>query len=131
MATIEDAIFTRASGFGGLAALVTNRVYPRRLPSGATLPAVTYGLIDDVEPQAMGVGVGVTTARFQITAWAETFDGARDVGVQIRAAFKRWRGTVATIEVQDSLPAGRAEDNDPDAALFWRHQDYLVSYVEA
>ena len=131
MATIEDAIFSRASGFAGLVALVADRVYPRRLPSGVTLPAVTYGLIDDVEPQAMGGGAGVTTARFQFTAWAETFGSARDVGVQLRAAFGRWRGTVAAIEVQDSLPAGRAEDNDPAAGLFWRHQDYLISYVEA
>lgn len=131
MATIEDAIFTRASGFAGLSALIGSRVYPRRLPEGVTLPAATYGLVDDVEPQAMGAGSGVTTARVQFTAWADTFDVARDVAVQLRQAFRRWRGTVSGIEVQDSLPAGRSEDHNPEAGLFWRHLDFLISYGEA
>jgi uncharacterized protein DUF3168 len=131
MVTIEDAIFTRASGHEGLAGHIADRAYPRRLPEGVILPAMSYGLIDDIEPQAMGQGTGVTTARFQLTAWAETFDAARDISVEIRAAFKRWRGTWAGIDVQDSLPAGRVEDNDAEAGLYWRHQDFLISYAEA
>ena len=134
---IEEAIFTRGSTHAGMTGLIGAgndcRFYPGRVPPEAVLPAASYQRIPgaDEEPQAMGVGAGVTTARYQITAWAATYQMARDLADQIRAAFARWRGVVAGVTIQDSLPVLTNEEDEPDAGTFWRSRDFLISFLEA
>ena len=38
---IEELIFTRLSGFGGLTALVGTRIFPNRMPQDVIFPAVS------------------------------------------------------------------------------------------
>jgi len=50
----------------GAAALVGQRIYPDRLPAGATLPALTYSLISEVPDPYVP---GVRQARVQVSCW--------------------------------------------------------------
>lgn len=99
--TIESAIYSRLSGFAGLSALVSTRIYPNVLAQNATLPAVVYQRISAGRISLMGVDAAVLPARFQFTAWATGHTAAAAVRDQVRQALQRWSQTGPPV-VQDT-----------------------------
>ena len=95
---LEESIYTRLTGFAGLSALVSTRVYPGRLPQNPTLPAVVYEGIAGFEFPAFSSNSGTETRTFQITAWAETYSEAKSVETQIKLALKRWRSSGDSVQ---------------------------------
>jgi hypothetical protein len=116
--SLESEVYSRLSGFAGLTALVSTRIYPLRLPQDTTLPAVTFTRLSASRLSAMGSDPGLVRARVQYDAWTEgsgAFDGARAIAEQIRAALQRWRTTSGTI-VQDSFLESEVELYEADVS---------------
>lgn len=134
MATIEDAIFTRGSTFGGLTALLgTNptRLYPVQAPQNAVAPYVTYQMISGPREHAMGSDPGVAHPRFQFSPWAKTRTEAKAITVQLIACYSRWRGVVATIDVLDSFLDNEGDLGLDDVVLLYqRFVDFIISHRE-
>lgn len=131
MAHLEAALFTRLTTHAGLAAIIGTRAYPVLLPQNPTLPAVVYQRISTRRPHAGGVDTGVAIPRFQVTGWATTALGAKDLKEQMRAALQRWRGTVAGILVMDTFLEGELDRYDDDAKLFGEQLDVFIPHREA
>ena len=123
---IEETIFTRLSTFAGLAALVSTRIYPVIMPQGAVKPAITYQLISSTRESCMVKDDGIVRARFQITAWGETFTGVKAVIEQVRQALQRW----STSGVQDTYIDGQYDLYDEGAYLHGAAIDAMVVYEE-
>lgn len=135
MAEIEQALFTRLSGFSGLAALISARIYPMRAPQAATLPFVVYQRLPGGERvTAMGADPGVSFSPFQFDCYGQTYPSAKAVGTQLRYALERWRDANSNPEVLDSF-IERDQDLDPMeepvTELFRVSQDYRIAHREA
>lgn len=108
MPAIEDALYARLQAVSGFTTLVSARVYPQKTENqNPTSPYVTYEVLRSERPSAMGSDPGniATEIRYHIwaanTASVSAFDSARSVAVAMIAALKRWRGTLASTEVED------------------------------
>lgn len=125
---VESTLYSRLTTFAGLVALVVKRVYPLIIPQGAAYPAVTYQRIS-TEPRevAMGGDPGIARARIQVTAWANTFDDAKDVGNQVRLALERWNPT----GVFDTYIIAENDLYDEEAYKFGVAIDAQVVHTEA
>lgn len=92
---LNDALYSYLSGYSGLTALVSNRIYPDKLPDKCTLPAVTYQLVSEEETETFRQPtVDLLAAVYSITVWASTRAAANSVGKQLRKAFKNYSGVM-------------------------------------
>lgn len=128
--SVETVLFSRLSGFAGLSALVSTRVYPNLIPQNSTLPVVSYQRISTTRESAMGDDTGVARARFQLDAFAATYLNVRAVAEQVRAALQRWTNSSGTV-VQDSFILGEQEFYEDETKRYRVSQDFEIIYVEA
>lgn len=84
--SVESDIYSALTGYAGLSALVSTRVYPQVIPDGATLPAVAYQRVGTEPVQTLHGTVPAARARFSFSAWAATYADALSVIAQVRAA---------------------------------------------
>lgn len=110
---IEAALVTRAAAVSGLTALIGSRFYPQMMPQNPTYPAVTYFLVAAPRETAMGADPGIVYAHLQLSAWSTDYLEATNVAEQLRGTFQRWRGTVGSVEILDTLE-WMAHDAPPD-----------------
>lgn len=126
---IEETLYSRLSGYAGLTALVSTRVYPNIKPQDAELPAVSYRRISSLRYSAMSIDTGVVKARFQIDAWAATYDGVSALRDQVRAAMQRWRTETGTV-VQDSFILNETDLYEDDTKQHHIAIDVEINYIE-
>lgn len=136
MADIEQAVKTRLTGFAGLAALVSTRVTPmaldqelRDLP--AFLDSVTFQKISALRLHSYGADPGVVTARFQIDSWGNTYNKAKAVAVQVRAALANQYGvTWSSVVIQNCRIDNEIDDMDTETEIYRVIQDFSITYEE-
>ena len=131
---VEEALYHRLANFAGLAALVSTRIYPMRLPPAVTLPAVTYQRVSGVRVQSLGGPTGLASPRFQISVWASTYSAAKAVATQIRYALDGFQGNMGAspfINVGGITLENELELIDPDTQLFHIPSDFTIWHAEA
>jgi hypothetical protein len=132
---IDEALFTRLSGFAGLSSLVGSRIYPVMLPQSPTYPAISHFSIGGGETvMAMGSDPGLVVAQWQFSAWGSKAKDARDAIEQVRLALQRFRGTVSGTVIQDILADGPMRREPPELVdgvlVFQFSRDFRIWYVE-
>lgn len=135
MADLEQAVYTRLTTFAPLVALVADRVYPGSATQGAEYPFVTYQRISTPRFHAMGVDATTAGARFQLNVYARTenntaYGGAKTVAAQVRAAMRRWKGTVAGVVVQDTMLENEMDLEAPDDRVHGVAIDIMIWHSE-
>jgi hypothetical protein len=100
---IEEHIFQRLSGYAGLTALVSTRIYPGMLPETPTYPALTYEITNTDRESAMGSDPGIAHGRLSIMTYGTTYKSARDVKEQVRSALQRYRATLDGTQIMDTF----------------------------
>jgi hypothetical protein len=129
--TIESELFSRLTGFAGLAALIGDRVYPVKLPQNVTLPAITYLKVSAIRASNFGVDTGDVRYRIQINCWSDKKPGealgSNTVAAQVKAALKRYRGG----NFQESFLENEIDDDyDDDAENFRVIMDFIIWFKE-
>ncbi len=114
---IEEDIYTALSGFTGLSALVSTRIYPLHMPQGATVPAVTYTRVSGARISNLD-RENIQNPRYQVDVWDDEYDNARAVAVQVQAAF-------AAASFTSILIADR-HDRDDTAEIYRVSMDFSV-----
>ena len=76
------------------------RIYPNLLPQGCTMPAITYQQISGGRDYVMGGVTGVAEPTYQVTCWAATYAGARELAQEVRGLLNTYSGTVSKTVVQ-------------------------------
>lgn len=73
---LHREVYNRCTTYPPLAALISDRCYPIRLPQAATIPAVTFSQIseDDYDYRAHGEATPRAVGRVTFDCWGETAD---------------------------------------------------------
>jgi hypothetical protein len=125
------AIFARLTGFAGLTALVSARVYPSELPDNPTYPAIMYKC--DRGPALRGAVSNPPYAAdaVHILVYSKTRLEACAVAVQVRLALDRWRkATISGVQVDDCFFEGDVGSYDPSAKVHFVALDFKLHYRE-
>lgn len=132
-ATIEEAIYSRATTHAGLAALISTRCYHYERPEAAAHPHVVFTRISAVRFPLSGADAGICQARVQFDVYGSTAASARATGDQVRLAFERWRGTTGSVVVQDTYAENEMDlSEEPiEEREYRRMLDFMVCYNEA
>lgn len=130
MPDVEDAIFSRLSGFAGLAALIGTRIHPDTLPQEEPLPAIVYQRISTVHHHTHDGPSKLAAPRFQLTVWAETSKAARAVARQIFLALEGFKGTVSGVRIDAGLIDNELTDRDPETEEFRRIVEVFIWHDE-
>lgn len=121
--SLETALVTALRAHSGLAALVAQRIYPVRLPQGATLPAVVYQRISTVRESALGRVVAGASVRVQFTVWGATHQAAQDTADQVRLALLAFTAA----PVVDMELEGDVHDAEPQTETYRVLVDALIT----
>jgi len=105
MSNIGAGIYTKLTGNGTVAGLVSARVYPLILPQKPTLPAVAYQQVSD------GANEGTTSLHgqwYQFGCFALTYAGAQALANAVEAALEEEPG----VGWKSCYRIGRNDDYD-------------------
>lgn len=133
MAEIREAVAARLKGFAPLAALVGDRVYPKKLPQNAAMPAVVYFVAGNAKSSSMGVDDDWARPRFQIDIYADGYSSAAAVAAAIAGkggALRRWRGAEAGVTILDSFFLNEIEPDEPDDQRHHTALDFEIIHRE-
>lgn len=133
---IEDALFAIAKANAGVTALIGTspcRAYPVLAPEPVpAYPFVAYSIISETNTSAMGVDTGVLRRRVQMDCYDTTATGAATLAEAIKAAFKRYSGTVSysggSTVIEDIYILGQTDLYDLEARKFKRAVDLDVVF---
>ncbi len=119
----------------GLAALVSTRIYPMRLPQGATLPALCYQDISSQYTQSHGEKSALPRPRFQFTIYGVTVDSVNSISTALKNAIDGYKGSMGTgsyITIVEACLLKNEYSNDETATegIVYRFQDYVIQYKE-
>jgi hypothetical protein len=119
MAEIGEVIYSKLTGYAGLAALVGTRVYPIQLPQRPTLPAVTYQRISTLPIHTRdNAHASLERPRFQFDCWGSSYAGARAVAQEMRNALATFP-QASNPRVDVALMQNEIDDYEPDIGR-WR-----------
>jgi len=119
---------------------VGDRVYPRRLPKDAVLPAITYQVIPAVGPLKVHSDAHSGTGppdgsffmrtRIQLDCWGGTYIDAEDLAAEVRHALHGFSGFMGDLEVSSVHLDIDMDSYDQDVDTYRRIIDGMVQYNE-
>lgn len=124
---IEPGLRTRLDSEVASAA---GRVHPKVLPQGTAYPSLTYELVSDPRLHSHDGPDGLVEARYQVTAWSETYGDMKQAAAEVLAALDGFTGTMGTVEVAATFYAGGRDLFDPDEMVHFHPSDFIVQYRE-
>jgi hypothetical protein len=118
---------------------VDERVYPLALPQDATLPALAWRVVSDVQTlshstdQAHPAATGArrSDSRVQFDCYGATYDEAEALRDELCALAVGYRGAWGDVEVDSVLPDLRLDDWDEAPAVYRAIQDLVVGHRAA
>lgn len=125
--SIEGALYDRLSGYAGLSALVSTRIYNFELPQNPTYPAVAFAKIDSSPIQAMGSNAGLIQSRWIVISFAATRAALLSVDSQVIAALDRYSGTHDTTELHFIEQVG-SEIDRPSNDIWAQQTEFNIYY---
>jgi len=84
--SIESDIYDALSGAAGLAALVSDRIYPSAIAQGASLPAVAFARVETEYVNTLVPATAMKRARIAVQAWGPVQADVEAVGDAIEVA---------------------------------------------
>ena len=129
---VELAIITALKANAGVAAVVSTRVYRKKLPANPTFPAITVQKVDDIADTDTNTG-GWAHTRIQCTAWSSSPGPENALSKLIRKALHRKKNTLMTagsgkVYVVMIRDAGSRPDENTEIPLYMEHRDFMVMY---
>lgn len=120
-----------------VAALVSTRIYPERLPESTsatpnTMPLITCEMVD--EPVRTTHSNNQTfKARARVDAWGGSYKSAHAVADAIHAALQGYAGNMGngSVIVGGVFRQAKRDASEPDVSLFRVSQEYLINWKEA
>lgn len=100
---------------GGVAALVSARVYPVLLPQTPTYPAVSYQRISN---SGTNGSTALRESRWQVNCWAATYAGAVSLSEAVKAAMEEHTDVSQTPGIKYSRVVNEFDDFDPDTEIY-------------
>jgi hypothetical protein len=118
--SLATALYARLVAEGG-----AENVYPVRLPDNPELPALVYQNISGPREYSHDGEAGPHRTRWQVTAWGETYEDAKELAASAILAISAWEGTVSS-ERCVAFVANETDFFDDVAQLFYVPIDVVV-----
>lgn len=130
---VEKALITYFKTDAPLLASLGGRLYPHKLPEGATLPAATYQVIVDNPYNAHEGLTRLVLKRVQLTVWGATYEQAKEAGAQVLTSLSNWaRGQLPagndTLEFEAAIALEGTEFFDNTAQVWAVTRDFNLFY---
>ena len=116
---------------------VGTRVYPRRLPMNAIMPAVTFQVIPAVgalkthsDAHSSGNVASAMQVRMQFDAWASTYNDMEDLAQELRQQLQGFNGTWGTLKINSVHTDLDFDSYDQEIDNYRRIIDCMVKYNE-
>lgn len=132
MAFIEEALRARLTGFAGLAALVSARIHPDKLPPEPSplvttrWPALTYQVVSTERVYSLEGFSCLARPTFQIDVWATSQSSRVNVAHQVKLALEGFVGTVSSVNIRGIFLNSEVDIYEADAEIFRRSLDFEV-----
>jgi hypothetical protein len=127
---IEEALVALLEGAAAVTDIAGERIYPVRLPRGATLPAVTYFLVSGPRDQTQQGPSGLVPARIQVSCWAEGYDAMKSLADAIRLTLDGYRGTTEGVRIGGIELINSQDLFEPEPEIYQRALDFRVKHSE-
>jgi hypothetical protein len=133
--TIEEALFDMLRFDATIYGLVSSRIYPQIIPQNTSLPALEYEIISAPRGHHFTDMTDLVPARFQITAWSETYSNLRTISDAVRNAIDSLQETVGSVEIASCLMIDEVDlvETVPGAdqlRRYGRALDFRITYRE-
>lgn len=128
--SVEKQLYTRLSTYTPLTAIVSNRIYPVKLPQNVTLPAVSYFRVSTDRHSAMGEDIADVTSRFQVSAWGQTYTSVRSIADVVRAALERYSVNGADATIVTIFYINEQDLYEDDLQIYQLAMDFRIHYEE-
>ncbi len=126
MTTIAELVYTQLAADAGVSALVSTRIYPRRLPQSPSMPAVTYQRVSSAPK--MGT-TNVRRSRYQLNCWDLTPDGAQALADAAKAAMEEHTDTNQTPGIKMAVVINEIDSTDDETELERVIVDVLLTTI--
>ncbi len=109
---------------------ITTRCYPGKIPQDPTYPLIVYYKVTGMRDHHLQGPSGLAHPRFQVEAWATTYDAAKTLANAIRVALDGYKGTQGTVDIGSILMESE-RDTYEDAVLCHRViMDWFIWHSE-
>jgi len=134
---VEEALFAILTTDAPLSALVSNRIYPNKLPQNVTYPAIAYRQVAELtqtmfEPPGTNGQVAVRFRFFSVSEEREQFGytEAKRIDEALRVALVGKYGTFSGVEIQGIfLESVAADDYEDTTETYQVIRDFTVYAV--
>ena len=116
--SIATTIYAKLKG------LVSNRMYPLKLPQGATFPALTYFQVSGVAGYTHNKADGTSRERWQISCWAKTYKEAKELAASVTTSLNTFTGGTGAV-AKMSMKDNETDINEPEPGLFQVPCDFV------
>lgn len=129
-ASVREALIQHLIHAPTIFALVGGRVYPKRIPEGESVPAITVTKVSNSYEKVHRERSISKTPRYQVVSWADSADAAESLAALIETVLDGFLGTLgygtATMRVEAITIEGENDDDDEEIGLAWVNQDYAI-----
>ena len=121
-----DAIYSILSNDSTVTDITSTRIYPMRIPQGASLPAITYFIVSGGPINTKDGAATDHQDTFQVSCFTTSYDTIQDLYSAVKAALERYSGTVASTEVHTITYTGHVDLYEEDAEVYHRAIDFRI-----
>lgn len=126
----ERFVYHRLSTTAGIIALVGGRVFPDVAPTKTPRPYVTFQRISTPRIRDLQGPANLAYPRFQIDAWADSRDSAKQVIDAVRVAFDGHSGSQSGVNVRAVSAQDESAEIDAETGLYRARLDAFIWHEE-
>lgn len=128
---IETSLRSYLLAQTSITSLVGQRIYPMRLPQGATLPAITYQVVFGTSTYSHDGDEDLGRRRFQLDCWASTYADSMNVAEAVRAAINGHDGPMGSTAQVNGRVINILDLPEPELAIWRRMVEVQLWHQEA
>ena len=123
---LESDLYTRLSGYAGLIALTSTRIYPLQAPEDVASPYCVYMTVSRARQYSHDGYGNLDRCRVQVSCYGTTYASAHAVAAQVTAAMEAW--PASNTKVQSCLHDGEQDFFEEETETYHVPIDFIVWY---
>lgn len=131
---IEAAIYSELKNNSGVSALVGTRIYPKKLPQNSTFPALIYQQVGGGSIYSHSGASALATPVWQVSCFASTFTGAKNLARKVREALQGFSGTLGGaggVSTGGIFKRNEIDLYDDETQIYQTVLDFNMMHVES
>ena len=122
MISLHGAIRTLLYDDTSVRSIVDHRIYPLKMPMGASLPALTIHKISGPRDHITGHG----TPRYQVSCWAESFAIVQTLSEAVVNCLTRYKGVASGNHIKQIVYENSLDAIEDETGLFQVPVDFRI-----